>query len=117
MPDQYGNTLPPPANSGLSDNIAGGLAYITIIPAIIFLVIEPYKSRPFVRFNCFQCLAIFVVQLIIGILSVFIHILGILSFIIGILALVACVMAFMGKKFAIPGIAPIAEKYAGTSTF
>ena len=28
--------------SGLSDNAAGGLSYITIIPAIVFLILEPY---------------------------------------------------------------------------
>ena len=111
MSDQYGNSLPP-STGGLSDNIAGGLAYITIIPAIIFLVLEPYKSRPLVRFHCFQCLGIFIVQLVIGILSVFLHIPGILSFLVGILALVACIMAFLGKKLLIPGIGQTAEKYA-----
>jgi len=31
------------SQSGLSDNAAGGLAYITVIPAIIFLILEPYN--------------------------------------------------------------------------
>ena len=35
--------------SGLSDNSAAAIAYITIIPAIIFLVLEPYNRKPFVR--------------------------------------------------------------------
>lgn len=34
----------PPAQSGLSDNAAGALAYVTIIPAIIFLIVEPYNK-------------------------------------------------------------------------
>jgi hypothetical protein len=29
---------------GLADNVAGMLAYVTIIPAIIFLVLEPYNT-------------------------------------------------------------------------
>src|SRR6516162_6985393 len=40
----------------LAENVAGMLAYFTIIPAIVFLVIEPYKSNRFVRFHSFQCL-------------------------------------------------------------
>jgi zinc ribbon protein len=39
---------------GISDNIAGMLAYVTIVPAIIFLVMEPYNRSHFVRFHSFQ---------------------------------------------------------------
>jgi uncharacterized membrane protein len=45
-----------PSDAGLSDNAAGALAYFTILPAIIFLVIDPFKTRRFVRFHSFQCL-------------------------------------------------------------
>ena len=46
-----------PANSsGMSENVAGTLAYVTFIPAIIFLVMEPYNKSRFVRFHSFQCL-------------------------------------------------------------
>ncbi|HZR58652.1 MAG TPA: zinc-ribbon domain-containing protein [Terriglobales bacterium] len=41
---------------GLADNIAGMLAYVTIIPAIIFLVIEPTTRASlsgFIPFNRF----------------------------------------------------------------
>ena len=41
---------------GLTDNMAGMLAYITIIPAIIFLVMEPYNKNRFIRFHAWQCL-------------------------------------------------------------
>ena len=40
------------ASTGLSDNAAGALAYLTVIPAIIFLIVEPYNKNSFVRFNC-----------------------------------------------------------------
>src|SRR5579864_6094183 len=39
---------------GLTDNVAGMLAYVTIVPAIIFLVMEPYNKSRFVRFHAFQ---------------------------------------------------------------
>jgi len=42
--------------AGLTDNVAGMLAYITIIPAIIFLVLAPYNRNRFIRFHSFQCL-------------------------------------------------------------
>src|SRR5438132_2604563 len=39
---------------GLTDNVAGMLAYVTIIPAIIFLVLAPYNQNRFIRFHAFQ---------------------------------------------------------------
>jgi uncharacterized membrane protein len=41
-----------PNPSGLSDNSAGGLASLTIIPAIVFLAVAPFKSSSSVRFSC-----------------------------------------------------------------
>src|SRR6202167_2215610 len=59
---------------GLADNVAGMLAYVTIIPAIIFLVMEPYNKSKFVRFHSFQCLffcvALIVVQIGLSILAI-----------------------------------------------
>ena len=54
-PAGTGTAAPPVvAGSGLTDNVAGMLAYITIIPAIIFLVVEPYNRNKFVRFHSVQ---------------------------------------------------------------
>ena len=53
-------TAAPPAaaaqgtTGGMQDNVVGMLCYITIIPAIIFLVMEPYNKSRFVRFHAFQ---------------------------------------------------------------
>ena len=44
------------SSSGLADNVAGALAYVTIIPAIIFLVLEPFNKNRFIRFHSFQCI-------------------------------------------------------------
>ena len=35
----------------------GALAYVTLVPAIIFLIIEPYKNIKFVRFHAFQMIS------------------------------------------------------------
>src|SRR5438067_13478603 len=45
-------------SSGLADNLAGALAYITIIPAIIFLVAAPYNQNKFVKFHALQSLGL-----------------------------------------------------------
>src|SRR5256885_1837048 len=40
-------------SGGLDQKIAGLLSYL-FIPAIIFLVMEPYNRNPFIRFHAFQ---------------------------------------------------------------
>ena len=41
--------------SGLTPNLAGALAYILgLITGVLFLVLEPYKRDPFVRFHAMQ---------------------------------------------------------------
>ena len=64
-------------SSGLSDNAAGAIAYITIIPAIIFLVLEPYNKIPFVRFHSWQsiglCVAAFLLQVCVTIFEMVVH--------------------------------------------
>ena len=56
--------LPATAASGLTDNVAGMLAYVTFIPAIIFLVTEPYNKSRFIRFHSFQSIFLFVAVVI-----------------------------------------------------
>lgn len=75
--------VPPPAagyppapaatSSGLSSNAAAALAYVTVIPAILFLIIEPYNKTPIVRFHSFQSIGLaivwFVLWMVIFVLS------------------------------------------------
>ena len=69
--------LPPaPAAGGLSDNMAGALAYITFIPAIIFLVLEPYNKSAFIRFHSIQCIAFCVVSFGLHLVLMFIPLIG-----------------------------------------
>jgi len=108
---------------GLADNVAGLLAYITIIPAIIFLVIEPFNKNRFVRFHAFQNLFIaatwFVVLIALTILS-FIPMVGLLlipvHFLVWIgflIVIILCmVRAYQGQKFKLPVIGDMAEKQA-----
>jgi uncharacterized membrane protein len=60
---------------GMTENVAGMLAYFTIIPAIIFLVMEPYNRSRFIRFHAFQCLFFAVAWTVLWIaLSIFAHV-------------------------------------------
>jgi hypothetical protein len=51
-----GGAAPVTATTGLTENLAGALAYVTFLPAIWFLVFEPFNKNPFVRFHAFQCI-------------------------------------------------------------
>jgi uncharacterized membrane protein len=50
----------------LPQTVAGALAYCTIIPAILFLLIEPYNRNRFVRFHSFQCIGLWLAALVMG---------------------------------------------------
>src|SRR5690242_12854170 len=50
----------------LAENIAGALAYFTLIPAIVFLVREPYRRNRFVRFHSVQCLLVWATGALLG---------------------------------------------------
>ena len=98
---------------GLSQNAAAAIAYITIIPAIIFLVMEPYNKIPFVRFHSFQsiCLGVaaIIVETILGVIPVIGWIL--LPFVaLAFLAvwIYTVLQAYKGNWFKLPGIGDFA---------
>src|SRR5207253_241970 len=107
----------PAANSGLSENAACGLAYITIIPAIIFLVMAPYNQNPKIKFHCFQELGLAVCWLVAWFLVVIPFLGWVLSPLIGLTLFVCwiiCVIkAFNGGMFKLPLIGDFAAKQAG----
>lgn len=110
MPDEI-------AQSGLSDTAASGLAYVTIIPAIIFLVVAPYNQKREIRFHCWQSISLGIAWFAIGVIAI-IPILGWLIFMVGFLVLfvvwLMCIIkAFNGGRFKIPVIGEFAEKQAG----
>ncbi len=108
---------PQPAQSGLSDNAAGALAYVTIIPAIIFLIVEPYNKNPYVKFHSWQSIFLGIAWFAIGFINI-IPILGQIIFLLGSLALfvawiIVLLKALKGVKFKLPVIGAFAEKQAG----
>ena len=93
------------------------LAYL-FIPAIIFLVIEPYNKNRFVRFHCFQSLFYTVACIVIGIALGFIPLLGIvvgmlLSLLEFAVWVILLLKAYQGQMFKLPVIGDMAEQQAG----
>lgn len=110
----------PAAAGGLTDNIAGALAYVTIVPAIVFLLIEPYNRNKFIRFHAFQsifyCVAWIVVVIglsiipFMGVLRMMLYPIIWLGFFV--LWIVLVLKAYQGQKFKAPVIGDLAEKQA-----
>ena len=106
----------PAAASGLADNVAGALAYVTIVPAIIFLVMAPYNQNRFIKFHAFQSLGLALVWFCCSIVMI----IPILGWIVGGLGLLAVfcawvmclVKAYGGTQFKLPIIGDQAEKLA-----
>ncbi len=109
---------------GLDDNIAGALAYVTIIPAIVFLVLEPYNRKRFIRFHSFQCLFFALAWTVLWIgLEIIAHIpfLGwmtilvwpLISLVGFVIWLILVLKAYQGQMFKLPVIGDMAEKQAG----
>ena len=111
------------STGGLTDNVAGMLAYVTPIPAIIFLVTAPYNRSRFIRFHSFQsiffCVAMIALGIALSILTVVpflvlitapLHlILGLGGFILWIILLLK---ANQNQMFKLPVIGDMAEKQA-----
>ena len=105
------------AASGLQDNVAGLLCYL-LIPAIVFLVMEPYNRNRFIRFHAFQAIFLeigwIIVNAVLGMLAfIGIFILPILWLGFTILWIVCMIKAFQNQMFKLPLIGDIAEKQAG----
>jgi uncharacterized membrane protein len=113
-------------SNGLSDNVAGMLAYITVIPALVLLFLEPYKQRRFIRFHAFQSLFFYVATVvvrtalgfaIVPLMVMHLSILtGLLFELFGLLVLVGwvvCVVkAYQGEMFRLPIIGDLASQQA-----
>jgi uncharacterized membrane protein len=123
-----GYTPPPPGTSaqplgaqGLSENSACALAYVTFIPALIFLLVAPYNQNPKIKFHAIQMLALSVVGFVVmfGVsLLLFIPILGFLIYLVTAAAMlgvwVMCIFkASQGTAFKLPGIGTFAAQQSG----
>jgi uncharacterized membrane protein len=136
-PAPVAGTVPPTASappaaaasSGLSPNGAAALSYITFIPAILFLILEPYNKMPLVRFHSIQSIGLailwFAFWILMAIFSMFlsfipvirtmaIFLIPLVYFVFGvclfILWLLAIIKASKGEWYKLPFIGDIALK-------
>jgi uncharacterized membrane protein len=112
----------------MTDNVAGMLAYVTIIPAILFLVIEPYNKSRFVRFHCFQniflhvaalvlWIALFIISAVLAFIPILEHLVAFflwMALSVGLLIvwIMLLLKANQGQMWKLPVIGDMAEKQA-----
>jgi uncharacterized membrane protein len=110
-------------------NIAGALAYFTFVPAIVFLLVDPYRKNRFVRFHSIQCLlfsgAVIVLGAVLrlaGLGVILIPRLGplVVAVVDVVVALGAVLLwnvlvakAFQGEIFKLPVLGDFAEQHSG----
>ena len=114
----------------LTENVAGALAYVSFIPAVVFLLLDPYNKNRFVRFHSFQSIFLWVTGLLI---AVVLRSVGLLLYIIPVLGhllvwliamvvilgavviwLVLMVKSLQGEAFKLPIIGDLAERQASS---
>jgi uncharacterized membrane protein len=112
----------------LPETLAGALAYFTIVPAIIFLFVEPYSKNRFLRFHSFQSLGLCLVAVVVGAM---LRVVGFIVFFIPVLGhllvwlvsmvvslaffaiwAVLVVKALQGEMFKLPLVGDFAEQQA-----
>jgi uncharacterized membrane protein len=112
----------------LTENIAGALAYLSFVPAVIFLLVAPYNKNRFVRFHSVQSLLLWAAAIVAALaikvatlLLLFIPVVGqlftVLVAVVFLLAaiaiwLVLVVKAAQGERFKLILLGNLAEKQA-----
>lgn len=104
----------------LPERLAGALAYF-LLPAIVFLVVKPYRENPFVRFHSYQSLGFFAAGVVVaaalrllGLVFFFIPVLGLLllSFVVSlgffVLWVLLIVKVLQGEMFELPMVGRLA---------
>jgi uncharacterized membrane protein len=111
----------------LPEVVAGALAYF-LVPAFVFLFVEPYSKNRFVRFHSFQCIGAWLIAIVIAaavrIFGVAMSLLPVIGYLL--ISLVSIVMvlavlitwvvlivkALQGEMFKLPLIGTVAERQA-----
>jgi uncharacterized membrane protein len=115
----------------MPERLAGALSYF-LLPAIVFLLVEPYKSNRFVRFHSFQFIGVALIAVVIGailrisgVVLFFIPVLGpllvsLVSMVVSLAFLmiwiVLVIKALQGEMFKLPLAGEFAEKQAETAS-
>jgi uncharacterized membrane protein len=111
-----------------TDRLLAACSYVTVIPAIVFLLMEPYSKNRYVRFHSLQCLfacgALVIVAVALGILIALLSLLPFVGHLLSLIAwpifsigcfflwVVLLVKAYQGDIFKLPLIGNWAERRA-----
>lgn len=107
-----------------SDRAAAGLAYVTGIPAVFFLLSDRYNRRPYLRFHAWQAVYFVIASILItAMLSVVMESVPSLRFLefdhfplvslaLVIVWVVVLMKALNGERYRLPLIGSMAEKRA-----
>jgi uncharacterized membrane protein len=105
------------------DRLLGGIAYLTFLPAIAFLVLKQYQRRQFIRFHARQSIFFWILVVALGGLGVLASTFGFLlvwmvTSILVVLALfltwlVLSIKALQGEWFKLPGLGNLAQHFGG----
>jgi len=124
MSDLNAETTSKVNSFGLSNNAAAGIAYLTIIPAIVLLILEPFKKISFVRFHAWQSIFFFIAWAVIDILVGLVQnivpsaafltltvreLVGLAIFVVWVIVFVG---AFGGRRIKLPVIGDLAARQA-----
>jgi uncharacterized membrane protein len=114
---------PVAGGGGLADNVAGMLAYVTIIPPIIFLVTPPYNKSRFVRFHSFQSIFFIIAWIVLWTVLHFLVVIPVLGWLtiflwplVGLAGVIIWIILLLkanqGQMYKLPVIGDLAEKQA-----
>lgn len=114
-----------PKPSGLSDNTAGAIAYITFLPAVAFLILVPYKKSAFVRFHAWQSIYLNFLTLVVSYALSFVlawggvpgvilavHVTWLIALFWLLVWAFCAISALYGKRFKLPILGALAERQA-----
>jgi len=123
--DSKGATVSDNLRTSVSDNAAGAVAYITLFPAVIFLLMPPYCKSAYIRFHAWQSI---VLDVLLGIIILVLNFMLAPTLLAGasffftltqliwglwILVWVLCAVgALSGRRFKLPLIGSLAERLA-----
>jgi uncharacterized membrane protein len=108
------------------DNLIAALAYVTFLPAVVFVLFEPFKRNRFIRFHAYQSIFLTVATILIAIairiLYSVLTVIPVVGYLLawlvipvallgwGILWVVLVVKALQGEALKLPLIGNLAEK-------
>ena len=116
-PPPPGYVPTPAAAPGLSESAASALAYVTFIPAIIFLLVPPYNQSAKIRFHAIQELGLSVVWFCLSIIWIVPFIgwlIGAIGFLCLLVVWIMCILkASQGGVFKVPVLGNFASQQSG----